>query len=105
MDRERKWAWEEARKIPVRFSTRWQCGGWRMLARPEERKASTEEAAVFSQAVRLPLERKGDRNIAEKSLLTHDREGSGGQGGQELGSEKGLYRVAQDEPSGRLGLL
>lgn len=105
MDRERKWAWEEARKIPVRFSTRWQCGGWRMLARPEERKASTEEAAVFSRAVRLPLERKGDRNIAEKSLLTHDREGSGGQGGQELGSEKGLCRVAQDEASGRLGLL
>lgn len=76
-----------------------------MLARPEERKASTEEAAVFSRAVRLPLEQKGDRNIAEKSLLTHDREGLEGQGGQKLGSEKRLCRVAQDEPSGRLGLL
>ena len=46
-----------------------------MFARSEERKASTEEAAVFSRAVSLPLEQKGDRNIVEKSLLTHDHEG------------------------------
>lgn len=76
-----------------------------MFAWSEKRKASTQEAAVFSRAVRLPLEQKGDRNIVEKSLLTHDHEGLGGQGGQERGSEKWLCRVAQGEPAGRLGLL
>lgn len=70
-----------------------------------QRKACAEEAAVFSRAVRLPLEQKGDRNITEKRLLTHDHEGLGGQGAQERGSEKWLCRIAQGEPSGRLGLL
>ena len=35
-----------------------------MFAQPEERKACAEEAAVFSRAVRLPLEQnKGDSDL------------------------------------------